>query len=291
MITDITTATPVEIDTEIARIQHEDANAMAKLAQRRKMYDHMVKKGQHVEAVKIDNEIEKLVKLIGTLHNEIAPLHMEYRIRGGWTRAYLVNNSNGHVHNTTRCTTCFASTDFVWLTELSDHDEQEIVDLAGERACTVCYASAPVELKLNQATKLFTPDEKAAQARKAELDAKRAVAAGAKVLNADGKELFKTDRGATNFIASELGSMVHYGPTHPSFNTWAKDVNDALDALVLKGSIEDKDAYYNAALDKARAKVRKEHKAFKKTAQYASFLAGGFVDESTLVEGYDPAKF
>lgn len=66
-----------------------------------------------------------------------------------WTRAYLVTNSNGHIHKTTYCSTCFDSTRFEWLTAYSADDEAEIVRQAGELACTVCYPSAPADI-LNQ---------------------------------------------------------------------------------------------------------------------------------------------
>lgn len=63
----------------------------------------------------------------------------EFERRGGWTRAFLVNNSNGHVHSSMQCSTCTPTTRFHWVTEYSDSTEDEIVAAAGERACTVCY--------------------------------------------------------------------------------------------------------------------------------------------------------
>lgn len=83
-------------------------------------------------------------------------LYAEHR----WTRAFIV--SGGHVHSSMSCSSCYPTTQFSWLPELSGHDEGEIVELGGERACTICYASAPVET-LSRPTQLFTRDEKAAQ--------------------------------------------------------------------------------------------------------------------------------
>lgn len=104
---------------------------------------------------------------------EIEPFEAEYARRGRWTRAFLVTNGNGHVHKTMGCSTCRPTTRFAWLTDYSAHKEAEIVGDAGERACTVCYPSAPVDV-LARATKIFTPDEKAKQAKRAEQEAKRA---------------------------------------------------------------------------------------------------------------------
>lgn len=72
----------------------------------------------------------------------------EWTARGGWTRYYLVRGANGHVHWTTRCQTCNRNgqaTDFTWLTQYSGMPMHEFVNLAGERACTVCFPDAPVE--------------------------------------------------------------------------------------------------------------------------------------------------
>ena len=63
----------------------------------------------------------------------------------GWSRFYLVLNSNGHIHRDTHCTTCFSTTRYAWLTELSGQTEAEVVAEYGAQLCTVCYPSAPVE--------------------------------------------------------------------------------------------------------------------------------------------------
>jgi len=63
----------------------------------------------------------------------------------GWTRAFLVRNGNGHIHSSMACSTCYPTTEFGWLTDLSGADEAEIIEHAKEVACTVCYPDAPVE--------------------------------------------------------------------------------------------------------------------------------------------------
>lgn len=262
MITDITTATPQEIDAELYRIQIARNNTSAKLAQRRKLREFYEKRGNDIDVLRADNEIENLIDAIHALADEAAPLNAEFCYRGGWTRAHLVvTNGTGHVHRTMACTTCYATTQFHWLTELSDHDEQEIVDLAGERACTVCYASAPVELRLDRETSLFTEDEKAKLAVREERAAKKAAANATKITVEGYNDLgrvkdkeFKTSRAITNMIAGELSSLAWYGTGHPSANEWASNVEAGRKALTNAGIEYD----YDKALAAARKKVTKE---------------------------------
>ena len=110
----------------------------------------------------------------------IRTLAQEYTRRGGWTRAFLVNNSNGHVHSSTSCSTCFETTQYAWLTDYSGANEEAIVADAGVRACTVCYPSAPVDV-LKRETKMFTPDEIAAQQAREERAAAKAAREAATV--------------------------------------------------------------------------------------------------------------
>jgi hypothetical protein len=116
------------------------------------------------------------------------PLHEEYN-RRPWSRAFLV--TDGHVHRAMECSTCFETTRFTWLVDLSGKDETEIVALAGERACTVCYPTAPTLRDFEKASPLFTEEEaeraKAREQRAAEKVARNAkkIAAG---LTADGSE-------------------------------------------------------------------------------------------------------
>jgi hypothetical protein len=119
---------------------------------------------------------------------EQAPLKDEYHRRGGWTRAFLVLNSNGHVHSSQHCSTCFEprwnssgilvyeGTSYGWLPTLSGHDEAEIVEKAGSDACTVCYPSAPVDVLKRERTIFHGSEIEAKEARDAERarrDAKR----------------------------------------------------------------------------------------------------------------------
>lgn len=70
--------------------------------------------------------------------------HKDWREHGFWSRFYLVTNANGHVHSSTDCSTCYDSTNFVWLTNLSGLTEADAVAQEGEILCSVCFPSAPV---------------------------------------------------------------------------------------------------------------------------------------------------
>lgn len=63
----------------------------------------------------------------------------------GWSRFFLVQNTNGHIHSTLHCSTCRWDTDFAWLPELSGLTEADAVAEYGEILCSVCYPSAPSE--------------------------------------------------------------------------------------------------------------------------------------------------
>jgi hypothetical protein len=231
---DLTTATPVEIDTELARIYGEQMDARLDTHQAADSLRHYarVRNERHssrrsdfrpideVIAAARENSpsweqsnVEYLVTRLtdararlARLRDEEAPLQAEYN-RRPWTRAFLaITSGGGHVHKSTECSTCFLDrfdditgefrpgTKFAWMVNYSGHSEDEIVADAGERACTICYPSAPVET-LNRPTKMFSQDEiDAAEARKQREQAKRDRLAAkiAKGLTADGSEFVVT---------------------------------------------------------------------------------------------------
>jgi hypothetical protein len=204
MIANLTAATPVEIDTEIARIYDEqfeiaiqqerviDSLERAAHSAQGKGYrepreeyspeyiDRICNDGSVAEWDRrsirdLDARLSRLQSQVAALREEMAPYAAEYR-RRPWTRAFLaVTNGQGHVHSSMSCSTCNKmgrSTRFSWMVEFSGSTEEQIVEAAGERACTVCYPTAPAEV-LNRPTQMFSPDEKAKQAAREEREAKR----------------------------------------------------------------------------------------------------------------------
>lgn len=154
-----------------------------------------------------------------------APLHSEFRARGGWTRAFLVvTKGKGHVHSSMSCSTCYPTTQYAWMVEYSGQDEATIVDAAGERACTICYPSAPVEV-LAKPTRMFSAEEITAQqarqdraAAKVARDAKRL----AKALLPTGEELVVEIGQRTTYTGREYMQTEKFG-TLVSARTWLTD--------------------------------------------------------------------
>lgn len=180
-----TTATPSEIDEELARLDIERAKAQNSLDGLRARAERLAGRDETEEALALRPRIEQAHQSIAECDAAAGPLDAEFERRGGWTRAWLVLNTGGHVHRTTACRTCFPSTRFAWLTQLSGHDETEIVEQAGKAACTECYPSAPVDVR-NRPSRIKTPEQLAREADKAE----RAKAKAAKAITApDGTPL------------------------------------------------------------------------------------------------------
>jgi len=161
-------------------------------------------------------EIEKAMKKIAGIELEIANVNIEIGklakiyYQDPWTRAFLVINSNGHVHSSMDCNTCFPTTRYQWLIQYSNDDENTIVEDAGQDACTICYPSAPAEV-LNRPSRIVTADKIAKAQAKAEREAKKAEKIAKEKANAptksgeflyfkDGKytEVIKTERSAVS---------------------------------------------------------------------------------------------
>lgn len=138
----------------------------------------------------------------------------------GWSRFYLVTNSGGHIHRSTGCSTCFPSTQFAFLPEMSGQTDEIVVEAEGEILCSICYPDAPVAW--TNGTSKRTEAEKAAKAaeRATKAEAKRA-----KQLFEDGTELrVGHDRVGTIAAAkSWLTDSAEWNPEvrtdrHPSFS-------------------------------------------------------------------------
>lgn len=91
----------------------------------------------------------------------------------GWSRFFVVTSSPGHIHSSMYCSTCYDTTTYGWLPNLSGQTEAEAVAFGGSNLCTVCFPSAPSDYvggKLSQADaeklakgeKLVTAEEKRA---------------------------------------------------------------------------------------------------------------------------------
>ncbi|MFJ8965340.1 hypothetical protein ACIRG5_38740 [Lentzea sp. NPDC102401] len=198
-----TTATPSEIDAELARLHAERAKAEATVETLTKRHTRWLRESAADLATALEPRIEQARQRASDCEAAMQPLDEEFDHRGGWTRAWLVLNTGGHVHRSMLCRTCFESTKFAWLTQLSGHDEAEVVDLAGKAACTECYPSAPVEVR-NRPSRIKTPEQLARDEQKAE----RAKAKAAKAITAPGGLPLRTTH--SGVITTEFSARREY---------------------------------------------------------------------------------
>ena len=235
-MTDLTTQPPAQIDAILNELGFQRAKLISHADSLRSSAHH-ARTGRHPDparAARLDAQADDYAPKIAAITEQMRPYNYEYDRRGGWTRAFLVQNTGGHVHSSMGCSTCFPSTRYAWLTEYSGHDEDQIVYAAGELACTVCYPTAPVEV-LTRTGEIRRPTDLEREQRAAEKATKNAAATAAAVNDPDtGKTLYKTDRAATNAIATTLGDLHWYGDDHPSADEWRRTVDAAVAARAAK---------------------------------------------------------
>lgn len=154
---DYSTATPVEIDTELSAIYTRYYTVLDKIAQHAKWIKDYEKGLARKDAgdgrylyytqerlVEIEQAYDDLQEQATMILEETHPYEAEFRSRP-WTRFFLVTNNGGHIHSSMHCSTCYPTTRFAWLPSLSGQTEAEAVAEHGAILCTVCYPTAPVE--------------------------------------------------------------------------------------------------------------------------------------------------
>lgn len=222
-----------------------------------------------IDARMIDLQMER-----ARIDAELAAIDAEYRRRGGWTRAFVV--PGGHAHTSTACSTCYPTTRFALVARMSGMTEEAIVDEAGERACTVCYPSAPVET-LRRPTRLYSPEEEAERAEREAAKAEREVARAKRdakaITTPEGAPLkdshgftVKTERTAEIEAVAALTNTAVYRAFrasrgdeggHPSEPEWLAFVDRAVEALAHKRGVSAEEVR-KVIETKAAAKTKRE---------------------------------
>ncbi len=213
----------VKIDTELSSWYDKRWTVTSKILDQEDSLNFYAKHYPN-RVEEIENKIAELKKQRVAIQVEINKLDAIYN-QDPWTRAFLVINSNGHVHSSMDCNTCFDTTRYQWLIQYSNDDEKAIVEDAGQDACTICYPSAPAEV-LNRPSRIVTADKVAKAKAKAERDAKREARIAKEKANAptksgeflyfrDGKytQVIKTERSAVSewfYLQSERQVVTHY---------------------------------------------------------------------------------
>jgi len=255
--------TPAEIDGALYALMREEQSLVNRLAQRQHAIENWTNGTMaryYADTIKeYEAEVEALHEQIEKMAAQKYPYTAEYVRRGGWTRAWLVTNGNGHVHKEMECSTCYPTTEFFWLTEVSGKSEEEIVDLAGERACTICYPSAPVE-KLSQPTRLFSDEEKSKAERKAERERKATEKEAKRIANSlteDGSPIVVKAFGWDEKLTHQKTAMT-WLTDHLAFypdSVSDEDVNRVVTALATKRGLSVEEM--RAEVDKKAAQKRR----------------------------------
>lgn len=266
----IATATPAEIDTELAELDYQASKIMGRLAGVVSSIEYREELGLQAT----ERQAAQLAELKAeyrAARDLMKPHHAEYRRRGGWTRFYMVMNNGGHLHSSMGCSTCRPTTQFAWMPQYSGSDQQEIVDLAGEDACTICFPDAPVS---QQSRLPFRVEEReAADKARAEREAKRAKAVADFIpYGRRASDGFKTLRSAENevgrYVNNALGARyqnahddshrVHLDKLAEEYAETARGIVAAIEAA--------RPGYDGAAL--VTKKVAKEAKELRKYGHY-----------------------
>jgi hypothetical protein len=183
-----------------------------------------------------------------SIREEMATLDAEWIRRGRWTRAFLVVTSGkGHVHKDMHCSTCFDTTQYAWLPELSGHDQDEIIVKAGSDACTICYPDAPVEA-LSRPRSVFTGEEISAQEA-------REQAAQAKVA----RLAKKIEKGLTDDGSEFLVTYPSFTDASREDRQWFKTEQAAVQWVVQYVCWDGKDSNKRPAFDQIVAAVAVKH--------------------------------
>jgi hypothetical protein len=215
----VTTATPVEIDTELARLGAELAVQYNAIDRAMAASKRLVE-GRYYDEVRDAEQLDSYNRKVATatweagiLQSACRPFDAEFTRRGGWTRYYLVEG--GHLHYDVSGHRCsrIPSTSHYWLTEQSGKSAAEVIELAGERVCTVCFPDAPVAVQERPSQLLTKTEAEQAEAR-AEREQKRSQAAATKAAKAitapDGSPLVVSHFGWTETLKTEAAAQSEY---------------------------------------------------------------------------------
>lgn len=246
MLVTETLTTPVEIDTKLSDLLVKQSRAATTAASYRKALDRSG--GAGVQTKSFEKSFREAEEQVAALEAEITPLAAQYT---GWSRFFLVTNTNGHIHSSTSCSTCYPRTTYAWLPALSGKTEKDAVEEIGEILCSVCFPSAPVAWTIG-VSKATLADRAKRAAAKAEREAKKL----AKALLPDGSALKvgRYDKLTTLAAAKTWLTAAYWWSRdlkHPSYT--AADVERVAEAIAAKTG-ENVEAIKAAAIKRADKK-------------------------------------
>lgn len=256
---ELATATPVAIDTVLSEVYNRQHQLEGYLAACRR---RLAKPSPFSR----DSDLEAVARYeaeLAELDAQAAAYRAEYD-RRQWNRYFLVLNAGGHVHRGMDCTTCFPTTQYMWIVDLADCDEAQMIVEYGERACTVCFPDAPTHPAFDGPGRRDTEAK-----RQRELDRiERAAVRAAKTLE---PELVFTDLNgwkaktvaAAKVALREVAENRVVAGTASDYNSYYQQRSATADAvevaarhaLAAKGV---EDAEMDAIMERAAKKARKE---------------------------------
>ncbi|QGJ93484.1 hypothetical protein SEA_MUFASA8_35 [Arthrobacter phage Mufasa8] len=191
----------VTVDTALENIEWKIAKQQSYIDGARKALARAVKADIDSQIARREEELQEELDKMAELEAEAAPLYRIYNA-APWTRYIYV--PNGHVHAGTYCSTLRPTTQIMRLAEYSGSTREQLVEAAGEVACTVCFPDAPVNKPTTIGVYVKEREEREAEAA-AKAEAK-AAADAQKIAFAGGT--FKTLRAAENAISWEMETFV-----------------------------------------------------------------------------------
>lgn len=191
----------VETDTALAEMHDRLFSANMRLSSVLEDHRRAVQNGWH-QSEETERDIQRYKDEIASIHEEMSPLEEVYE-QHRWTRIFLVANPDGHFHKSMYCSTTYPTTAWFWMPEFSGLDEAGLVEQAGERACTVCYPSAPVD-KPSTLPHPFREDMDRARREREEAKTKREQERIAKAVTASGEPLVVFLREGDNWSKETL---------------------------------------------------------------------------------------
>jgi hypothetical protein len=272
--------TPVEIDTKLADIYNEYykiraekqqyetylKNARKQLDPTERHYSPRNEESAKQSVIRYTAKIQEIGQKADAVLKKTEPYDAEYQRRGRWTRAFLVDNNSGHVHKSTSCSTCYPTTEFVWLPEYSGKDEAGVVDDAGSAACTTCFPDAPVASR-NRTSRIESPERREARVARETIAAEKKAAAEIKgITTPDGTPLrtkgygvVKTARTAEIEAVSIRTYMLADDNRVQGRTGWASDDNRQDYASLVKALAHKKNTTYEAEDAYLKAKAQKKY--------------------------------
>lgn len=145
--------TPVEIDTVLSELWGKQQTAQHRIERLQQTKADILADGNNArrtgwatrtarDGVRLCDDLATAIEDLAVLKAESLPYENEYVRRGGWSRYFLVQNDNGHIHSSMTCSTCNREgqlTRFGWMIELSGTAAEDLTAEVGPNACTVCF--------------------------------------------------------------------------------------------------------------------------------------------------------